>query len=89
MFTVVQRHWLSINFLEEAALKKSCGMQNLLLSSSLNSKIFALEMNLEKKDETYILREMDMCMSVVYQFLINIKPLTAKINKSSRVIAVT
>lgn len=36
-----------------------------------------------------ILREMDMCMSVVYQFLINIKPLTAKINKSCRVMAVT
>jgi len=52
MFTVVQRNCLSTNFLEEPALKKSCGMQNLLLSSSLNSEIFALEMNLEKKDET-------------------------------------
>lgn len=63
-------------------------MQKLLLSSALNSEIFALEMNLKKKDETYIQKEMDMCMSVVYQFLINIKPLTAKINNSCRVIAV-
>lgn len=32
---------------------------------------------------------MDMCVSEVYQFLINMKQLTAKINNSSRVIAVT
>lgn len=64
-------------------------MQDLLWSTSLNSEILALEMNLEKKDETHILREIDMCMSVVYQFLINIKPLNAKINNSCRVITVT